>query len=256
MSSRWRCWIRQTGKLVDFPDDRTRADQSADAVFGAGVQRGWEAYVREHGVADGACGAGNREQGTGNSRRRGGETGNAVVVYGFDAGRITPERLIPIPLQKLDGTRRTKLTDGVEGAMGIPYPAAIAVVLGADGYRHTTTANLAATAERLLVADNLSDDVLLIDATTGVVDQAVRSVGERYGAGDLSDRAGSIERRQTCICGVVERERGGGARSGERQGGAEAGAVEAERSGEAGDASVRVGGVTGWEDAVCGAGQP
>ena len=40
----------QTGKVTDFPDDRTGLSE-ADAVFGAGVQRGWEACVREHGFA-------------------------------------------------------------------------------------------------------------------------------------------------------------------------------------------------------------
>src|ERR1017187_5751764 len=63
-------------------------------------------------------GTGNREQGTAN-------TGNAVVVYGFSEGKITPERLIPIPLQKLAGRRRTELIGGTDGAMGVPYPAAI-----------------------------------------------------------------------------------------------------------------------------------
>ena len=42
------------------------------------------------------------------------------------------------------------------GDKGVPFPAAIAVVAGRDG-------------ERLLVADNLSDDVLLMDAATGTV---------------------------------------------------------------------------------------
>ncbi len=44
----------------------------------------------------------------------------------------------------------------MDGANGVPYPAAIAIV-GAAG------------AERLLVADNLSDDVLLMDAATGAI---------------------------------------------------------------------------------------
>jgi DNA-binding beta-propeller fold protein YncE len=44
-----------------------------------------------------------------------------------------------------------------EGEKGVPFPAALAVV-GAAG------------AEKLLVADNLSDDVLLLDAATGAIE--------------------------------------------------------------------------------------
>ncbi len=32
-----------------------------------------------------------------------GDVGNGIAVYGFDAGKITPERMIPIGLQKLAG---------------------------------------------------------------------------------------------------------------------------------------------------------
>ena len=47
---------------------------------------------------------------------------------------------------------------GADGTVGVPFPAAIAV-LGE------------AWSERLLVADNLSDDVVLIDETTGIVER-------------------------------------------------------------------------------------
>ena len=99
-----------------------------------------------------------------------GDVGNGIVVYGFDVGKITPERLIPIGLQKLEGTRRTKLIGGVDGTMGVPYPAAIAVMepthddkavmSGAPGF---------VAGERLLVADNLSDDALLVMTATDKV---------------------------------------------------------------------------------------
>src|ERR1035441_5697298 len=87
-----------------------------------------------------------------------GDVGNGIVEYGFNDGKITPARLIPIPLQKLAGRRRTKLIGGTDGAMGVPYPAAIAVVepgpfVGGE----------------LLVADNLSDDALLVMTATGKV---------------------------------------------------------------------------------------
>jgi DNA-binding beta-propeller fold protein YncE len=86
------------------------------------------------------------------------KTGNGVVVYSFSEGQISKERLIPIPLQALAGARRTWLIGGVEGAWGVPFPAAIAVI-GEAG------------AERLLVADNLSDDAVLLNATSGKVER-------------------------------------------------------------------------------------
>jgi DNA-binding beta-propeller fold protein YncE len=52
--------------------------------------------------------------------------------------------------------RRTMLIGGVLGNIGVPFPAAIAVLDEAG-------------LERLLVADNLSDDVLLIDPVTGAI---------------------------------------------------------------------------------------
>jgi DNA-binding beta-propeller fold protein YncE len=70
--------------------------------------------------------------------------------------------MLKIPMQQLAPGRKTLLVGGVEGDKGVPFPAAIAVLRGPaeDG-------NL----ERLLVADNLSDDVLLMDATTGVIEK-------------------------------------------------------------------------------------
>ena len=161
---------RQTGKLVDFPDDRTGLTSQQTLYSGLAFSAdGRHIYASMASLTEPVGqGTGSREQGTADGAAV--KTGNAVAVYGFDAGRITQERLIPIPLQKLEGTRRTKLIDGVEGAMGIPYPAAIAVVPGRGWLQaYDDSKSLAATAERLLVADNLSDDVLLIDATTGVL---------------------------------------------------------------------------------------
>jgi DNA-binding beta-propeller fold protein YncE len=86
------------------------------------------------------------------------KTGNGVVVYSFAAGKIAPERMIPLPLQQLAPGRKTRLIGEVEGDKGIPFPAAIAVVGGAG-------------AEKLLVADNLSDDVLLVDAASGKIEK-------------------------------------------------------------------------------------
>jgi DNA-binding beta-propeller fold protein YncE len=84
-------------------------------------------------------------------------TGSGVLVYRFTQGKIEPERLIHLPLQQLAPGRKTRLIGDTEGEKGVPFPAAIAVV-GAVG------------AEKLLVAGNLSDDVLLLDPSTGAIE--------------------------------------------------------------------------------------
>ena len=85
------------------------------------------------------------------------QTGNAIAVYRVDAGRVTPERLIPIPLQTLtQGRLQNHLDARVPAGKAIPAPAGLAVVRGSGG-------------DQLLVADVLSDDVLLIDAASGKI---------------------------------------------------------------------------------------
>ena len=84
--------------------------------------------------------------------------GSGIAVYSFNDGKIAPERIIHLPLQQLAPGRKTKLIGDVEGDKGVPYPAAIAVV-GPAG------------SEKLLVADNLSDDVLLLDPATGAIEK-------------------------------------------------------------------------------------
>jgi YVTN family beta-propeller protein len=79
-------------------------------------------------------------------------------VYSFVAGKVAPERLIPLPLQPLAPGRKTKLIGGVDGGQGVPFPAAI-VMVDQGG------------AEKLLVTGNLSDDVLLLDAATGNIER-------------------------------------------------------------------------------------
>jgi DNA-binding beta-propeller fold protein YncE len=72
--------------------------------------------------------------------------------------------VIPIPLQKLAGARRTELIEASgDRTLGVPFPAAIAVV----------PMKCAPTGEAceplLLVADNLSDDAVIADTVTGRV---------------------------------------------------------------------------------------
>ena len=151
----------RTGKVTDFPDDRTTTRDKQTLYSGLAFSRdGKHLYASMASLTAPVAGQApaSRWQGAGDAQAAPRpNTGNGVAVYSFDEGKIAPERIIPIPLQKLAGTRRTELIRDTDGTMGVPYPAAIAVVGGMG-------------AEKLLVADNLSDDALLIDATTGNVE--------------------------------------------------------------------------------------
>ena len=136
----------QTGALADFPDARTpiRAPQT---LF-SGV-----AFSRDGQHIYASMAALRKPTGDGKNA-----VGNGIAVYSFSAGKIASERLIPLPLQQLAQGKTTRLPAGVESDKGVPYPAAIAVV-GAAG------------AEKLLVANNLSDNVVLLDPATGVIEK-------------------------------------------------------------------------------------
>jgi DNA-binding beta-propeller fold protein YncE len=139
----------QTGTLQDFPDDRTPLGAKQTLYSGLAFS-----YDGKHLYA--TMGSISTPQGDGAKA-----TGNGIVVYSFNAGKIAPERFIPIPLQQLGAGKKTKLIGDVEGDKGVPFPADIAVV---SPTRRGGT-------ERLLVADNLSDDVLLIDAASGRIEK-------------------------------------------------------------------------------------
>ena len=136
----------QTGALADFPDDRTvpRTDKQTLYSGLAFSRDGKHIYASMASLTDPLGGVKN-------------STGSGVVIYSFSDGRSAPERMISLPLQQLAPGRKTKLIGNVLGDKGVPYPAAIAVV-GAAG------------SEKLLVADNLSDDVLLLDAASGAIE--------------------------------------------------------------------------------------
>jgi DNA-binding beta-propeller fold protein YncE len=139
-----------TGKVEDFPDARTFG-RSAQVLF-SGLAFSENGEVLYGSIVSATDPKGAKDD----------DSGSGIQVYGFANGKITRQRVIGIPLQKLAPGKTTRLIGGVEGSLGLPYPAAIAVVDGRfqpGGY----------ASERLLVAGNLSDDVLLVDAASGAV---------------------------------------------------------------------------------------
>lgn len=89
--------------------------------------------------------------------RGAGNTGNGIAVYAFADGVLRPERFIPIPLSMVPpGKRAASVSGAAPLGYAVPYPAGLAVV--DEG-----------ASERLLVADDLSDDAVLVDTATGAV---------------------------------------------------------------------------------------
>jgi DNA-binding beta-propeller fold protein YncE len=139
----------QTGTVVDFPDDRTQLRQRTG---GKQTLYSGLAFSRDGSHIYASMGSLQDPNG-----EKPGNTGNGVAVYSFSAGKVAQERFIPLPLEQLAPGRKTRVFEEKEGDKGIPFPAAIAVIGGAGS-------------EKLLVAGNLSDDVLLVDAASGKVE--------------------------------------------------------------------------------------
>jgi DNA-binding beta-propeller fold protein YncE len=136
----------RSGAIADFPDARTALQAKQTLYSGLAFSRdGGRIYASMGSITDP----------TGTLGKEGADTGDGIAVFRFADGKIAPSGFLKLPLQQLAAGRKTKLIGGVDGDKGIPFPAAIAVA-GSDG---------------LLVADNLSDDVVLIDARTGVIEK-------------------------------------------------------------------------------------
>jgi DNA-binding beta-propeller fold protein YncE len=86
-------------------------------------------------------------------------TGNGIAVYSFSDGKVAPERFIPIEPQALASGKKVAIAlQKTPAGTAIPYPAGLAL-LSAEGH------------DRLLVANNLSDNAVLLDVASGKIVQ-------------------------------------------------------------------------------------
>jgi DNA-binding beta-propeller fold protein YncE len=136
----------KTGKVEDFPESWTLVGARQTLYSGLAFSGDGSHVYASLGSETDPLGDGVAKMGSG------------IIVYGFRDGKITREKMMKIPMQQLASGRKTLLVGGVEGDKGVPFPAAIAV-LREPG------------AEKLLIAGNLSDDVLLMDAATGAIEK-------------------------------------------------------------------------------------
>jgi len=148
-----------TNQLRDFPDDRLIADTSSTRQsYFIGIafsSDGKHLYASMGSISD-------------PEGKEAKSTGNGIAVYKFADSQVTPERFVKIPPQPV--------AEGKVVAYGIrktpagtapPYPAGFAVLPSASG-------------DRLLIADNLSDNVVLLDVASGQILQSFDLSKSRY----------------------------------------------------------------------------
>ena len=139
-----------TGGLSDFPEAKTGTGRDAKQTLYSGLQFSRDGHHLYASLASLTNSVAEEAKGI---------TGSGVLVYGFNNGTLTRERILGIPAQDLAAGRQTHLPEGDASTSGVPYPADLAILPGAT----------ADAPERLLIADNLSDDVLLMDSDSGRV---------------------------------------------------------------------------------------
>jgi DNA-binding beta-propeller fold protein YncE len=138
----------QNNQVADFPDARLGEEAHQSYFLGMAFgSDGKHLYASVGSVSD-------------PTGEKTGDTGNGIAVYKFSEGKVIPDHFIRIAPQPLAPGKKVAVglfKTPVHTA--IPYPAGMAVV--ATGGR-----------DRLLVANNLSDNVVLLDPATGKVMQS------------------------------------------------------------------------------------
>ncbi len=125
----------RTNQLRDFPDDRLRGDEKSTAqsyFIGLAFSTDGKHIFASMGAA----------------------ISNGIAVYQFADGEVVPERFIAIPAQRVAPGKTVTLDTGSTAGTAAAYPAGFAVLSSSEG-------------DRLLVANNLSDNVILLDVASG-----------------------------------------------------------------------------------------
>ncbi len=149
-------------QLHDFPDDRLSDDYSTRQSYFIGLAfstDGKHLYASMGSVTD-------------PTREKAADTGNGIAVYKFDSGKITPERFIGIPPQPVAAVKEVAFgLRKTPAGTAIPYPAGFAVLPGFLNKNSGGSRNHLGGLQRdgLLVANNLSDNAVLVDALSGMI---------------------------------------------------------------------------------------
>jgi DNA-binding beta-propeller fold protein YncE len=144
--------------LHDFPDSRLSDDYSTRQSYFIGLafsSDGTHLYASMGSVTD-------------PTGQKPTSTGNGIAIYKFADGQVSPERFLKIAPQALAegkevgfGLRKTP------AGTAIPYPAGLAVLPSASE-------------DRLLIANNLSDNAIVLDTVSGKILQSFDLSRSRY----------------------------------------------------------------------------
>jgi DNA-binding beta-propeller fold protein YncE len=131
-------------QLTDFPDDRLGEEAHQSYFIGLAFSSdGSHLYASMGSISD-------------PSGERAGNTGNGIAVYKFEEGKIKAERFLAIPPQKIGKAKKVAFAlQKTASGTAIPYPAGLAVI--AENGKP----------DQLLVANNYSDNAVLIDSAKG-----------------------------------------------------------------------------------------
>ncbi|MBI3475915.1 MAG: phosphoesterase [Acidobacteria bacterium] len=145
-------------QLHDFPDDRLSDEPSTHQSYYIGLafsSDGTHLYASMGSISD--------PEGKGKT-----STGNGIAVYKFAAGQVTPDRFIKLAPQKVAAGKQVAVgIRNTPSGTAPSYPAGFAVLHGAKG-------------DRLLIANNLSDNVVLLDVNSGQVLQSFDLSKSKY----------------------------------------------------------------------------
>jgi DNA-binding beta-propeller fold protein YncE len=139
----------KTNRISDYPDKRFSEEERVHQSYFLGLvfsSDGKHLYASVGSITDP----------TGEKPE---DTGNGIAVYSFTDGKVAPERFIAIAPQPLATGRKVAIgLRKTPPRTAIPYPAGLALV--SSGGRGK---------DRLLVANDLSDNVVLLELTSGKI---------------------------------------------------------------------------------------
>jgi len=145
-------------QLRDFPDDRLSDEYSTRQSYFIGLafsSDGTHLYASMGSITDP----------TGEKPK---STGNGIAVYKFADGQVTPERFIKIAPQPIaEGKEVAFDLRKTPAGTAIPYPAGFAVIPNPTG-------------DRLVIANNFSDNAIVLDINSGKVMQSIDLSRSRY----------------------------------------------------------------------------
>jgi DNA-binding beta-propeller fold protein YncE len=136
-----------TNQIADFPDARLPEDAHQSYFIGLAFSSDGKHLYASVGSLTDPTGA------------RSGNTGNGIAVYSFVQGKVAPEKVIPIAPQALPSGKKLAIGLTAPPHSAIPYPAGMAMISDAGH-------------DRLLIGNNLSDNVVLLDPATGKILQS------------------------------------------------------------------------------------